>query len=290
MPNAPAAPPGSADPEDFRGIVSNLPAALYTTDAAGVITYFNEAAADLWGRRPAIGKDMWCGSWRLYTSDGAPLPHDECPMAITVKTGKPVRGAQAVAERPDGTRFPFTPFPTPIFDGEGKMTGAMNMLIELSSAAAPADTTRRLAAANRVATVLSRDLAIASLFDQAARMVHRRDDGLSAVQWAILRYLSRSSEAREESQIAGFLGFTDASIARDLSVLHRHGFIGRIANPLAHAGGIALTDHGRAALQVDPVKRLAGAVAQLSEEKRTVFAEALEILADHLSRDGNPPQ
>jgi hypothetical protein len=33
-----------------------LPTAVYTTDAAGRITFYNEAAAALWGCRPELGK------------------------------------------------------------------------------------------------------------------------------------------------------------------------------------------------------------------------------------------
>src|SRR5712664_1002241 len=43
-----------------------LPAAVYTTDAAGRITFYNEAAAALWGCRPQLDGDQWCGSWRLF--------------------------------------------------------------------------------------------------------------------------------------------------------------------------------------------------------------------------------
>jgi hypothetical protein len=53
-------------------------------------------------------------------------------MAIALKEGRPVRGAEAVAERPDGTRVPFIPFPTPLRDASGKITGAINMLVDIS--------------------------------------------------------------------------------------------------------------------------------------------------------------
>ena len=33
---------------ELGGILKVLPAAVYTTDAAGRITFYNEAAADLW--------------------------------------------------------------------------------------------------------------------------------------------------------------------------------------------------------------------------------------------------
>jgi PAS domain S-box-containing protein len=109
-----------------------LPVAVYTTDAEGRITYFNQAAADLWGHRPELGTDQWCGSWRLYWPDGRPLPHDQCPMALTLKEGRPIRGIEAIAERPDGTRVNFLPYPTPLRDASGRVTGAINLLMDIT--------------------------------------------------------------------------------------------------------------------------------------------------------------
>ena len=106
-------------------ILEALPVAIYTTDASGKITYFNQAAADLAGRRPQLGSDEWCVTWRLYRPDGTSLPHDECPMALTLKQGRPIRGQEAIAERPDGTRVPFMPYPTPLFDGAGRLVGRL---------------------------------------------------------------------------------------------------------------------------------------------------------------------
>ena len=116
----------------FRELLDALPAAVYTTDAAGRITYYNEAAADLWGHRPALGSSEWCGSWKLFWPDGTPLAHDECPMAVALREDRAVRGMEAAAERPDGTRVPFIPYPTPIHDETGKLVGAVNMLVDIT--------------------------------------------------------------------------------------------------------------------------------------------------------------
>lgn len=109
-----------------------LPAALYMTDAAGRITFYNEAAAQLWGCRPTLGTAAFCGSWKLYWPDGTPLPHAECPMALALKERRPIQGMEAVAERPDGTRVPFIPYPTPLFDASGALVGAVNMLVDIT--------------------------------------------------------------------------------------------------------------------------------------------------------------
>src|SRR5579862_3752275 len=73
-----------APPHDgeLRALLEALPAAIYTTDAVGRVTYYNEAAVRLAGRRPVLGDDLWCVTWRLYEPDGTLLPHDRCPMAV----------------------------------------------------------------------------------------------------------------------------------------------------------------------------------------------------------------
>ncbi|WP_114949210.1 sensor histidine kinase [Microvirga calopogonii] len=113
-------------------VLEALPAAVYTTDAAGRITFYNQAAADLWGCRPEIGKSEWCGSWRLYWPDGRPMPHDECPMAIALKEDRAIHDGEAIAERPDGTRVPFLASPTPLHDASGAVIGAVNMLVDVT--------------------------------------------------------------------------------------------------------------------------------------------------------------
>ena len=134
------------DLNDPRRLLDVLPAALYVTDSEGRITYFNDAAAELWGRRPRLHTDRWCGSWKLFRPDGAPLAHDQCPMALAVKEGKLCRGQQAVAERSDGTRVPFMAFPTPFYDPSGTLVGALNVLVDISEHQRAERVARRLAA------------------------------------------------------------------------------------------------------------------------------------------------
>jgi PAS domain S-box-containing protein len=117
--------------QHMRDLLEALPAAVYTTDANGRITFYNKMAVEMSGRTPSLD-DEWCVTWKLYWPDGTPLPHDQCPMAIALKERRPVRGTEAVAERPDGTRVPFVPYPTPLYDSEGKLIGAINMLVDIT--------------------------------------------------------------------------------------------------------------------------------------------------------------
>jgi PAS domain-containing protein len=66
--------------------LDELPAAIYVTDAHGVITYYNPACLAFAGRVPALGQDRWCVTWKLFTEDGTFLPHDQCPMADAILT------------------------------------------------------------------------------------------------------------------------------------------------------------------------------------------------------------
>ena len=129
----------SAAPEDaesreqqFRDLLEALPAAIYTTDAEGRITFFNRACIEFAGRTPEIG-EMWCVSWKLFRPDGTPLRHEDCPMAIALRENRPVRNVEAVAERPDGSRICFMPYPTPLRDAAGRLIGAVNMLVDITA-------------------------------------------------------------------------------------------------------------------------------------------------------------
>ena len=126
-PGAPALLPGV----EFHSFLDSLGVAVYTTDAAGGITYFNDAAVALWGRGADIG-EPWSGSWRLYRPDGRPMPYDESPMAIALRQDRPIRGVEVELERPDGTRAVFMAYPTRLHDKTGRLVGAVNVLVDVT--------------------------------------------------------------------------------------------------------------------------------------------------------------
>ena len=127
-----------ADDDGFRPILDALPVPVYLTDADGLVTYWNKACVEFAGREPDVGKDRWCVTWRIHTTTDEHLPHDRCPMAIAVREQREIRGEVAIAMRPDGSRKAFTPYPTPLFDEDGELTGAVNLLIDVSAEQADA--------------------------------------------------------------------------------------------------------------------------------------------------------
>jgi PAS domain S-box-containing protein len=130
----------------FREMVDALPAAIYTTDAQGRITHFNPAAVEFSGRVPELGTDKWCVTWKLFRPDGTPLSHEEGPMAVALKEGRIVDGAETIAERPDGKRRWFIPYPRPLRDTEGRIVGGLNLLMDITERKQAELTTALLAA------------------------------------------------------------------------------------------------------------------------------------------------
>lgn len=137
---------------DWRAVLDALPAPIYTIDAEGAVTYWNRACIELAGREPHLGEDRWCVTWQLYTTAGEFMPHDQCPMAEAIRIREPVRDKVAIALRPDGSRIAFRAYPTPLFAEDGALTGAINLLLDVSEEQAgslneQAERCRRLAGA-----------------------------------------------------------------------------------------------------------------------------------------------
>jgi PAS domain S-box-containing protein len=122
-----------ADNPDWRSVLDELPVPIYVADTEGAVTYWNRACVTLAGRVPQLGRDRWCVTWKIYTTTGEFLPHDQCPMATAIRERRIVRDVVAIAERPDGTRAAFRPYPTPLFDSAGRLIGAVNMLVDVTA-------------------------------------------------------------------------------------------------------------------------------------------------------------
>lgn len=188
-----------------RELLEALPVAVYTTNAEGHITHHNEKAAEFAGRSALLGKDKWCVTHRLLRPDGTFLPHEECPMAITLRTGKPVRDIEAIAERPDGTRVHFMPHPTPLFDDTGAVIGGVNVLVDITDRKCAEEARAKLAAIieNSDDAIISQDLngIIQSWNAGAERIFGYRAE--EAVGQPILTLLIPPDRAAEETAILG---------------------------------------------------------------------------------------
>ncbi len=175
----------------FQALFNALPAAVYTTDASGRLTYSNEAAAELWGYRPTPGSADWRDPWKLFWPDGTPMSPEERPMAVALRERRPVRDMEVICERPDGTRVHLIPYPTPLYDEAGRMVGAVNMLVDI---------TERRRAEDRQQLMV--------------RELHHRVKNTLATVQAIMGSTARSAKTIEE--------FQDALIGRIAALAKTH--------------------------------------------------------------------
>jgi PAS domain S-box-containing protein len=124
----------SNDNVRYQALANEATAAVYSCDPTGVINYFNDRAAELWGRSPEIGDtdERFCGSYMLYRTDGSFMPHDQCPMA-DVLAGKVagIYDAEVHIERPDGSRVVVIVNIAPLKDDEGQIVGAINSFCDI---------------------------------------------------------------------------------------------------------------------------------------------------------------
>jgi signal transduction histidine kinase/PAS domain-containing protein len=120
--------------DDYTRLLSAMPAAVYTCDKDGLITYYNRQAAEIWGREPELGDpdEKFCGSLRLYYADGTPLPHEHTPMAAAVKSGQSFRDTDVVIERPDGSLVMVNVNVSPLYDEDGAFAGAVNVFTDVT--------------------------------------------------------------------------------------------------------------------------------------------------------------
>lgn len=122
------------DPALFRSTLELLPAGAYTCDPAGRITWFNELAASLWGRRPALDGDavLYCGSIGLLSPHMQPIAHHASWVALALRDRRAYLGQETVIIRPDHSQVTVLAYATPLMDEHGDLTGAVNILVNIS--------------------------------------------------------------------------------------------------------------------------------------------------------------
>ncbi len=115
--------------------IEKLPYAIYASDAAGRLLWFNSRAAQLWGRTPLIGEDdehCWSSA---VSVNGRPVARGEF-LASVLRTGMPMRGTQAKIAHADGTCFWASVHIEPVEDEDGIIAGAISSFPEMSASRA----------------------------------------------------------------------------------------------------------------------------------------------------------
>ena len=298
--------------EALREMIEALGVAVYTTDAVGRLTFYNEAAVALWGWRPPLDDTRWWGSWQLSWPDGAPMARGECPMMVALQENRRVREAEGIAKRPDGTSVPFIAYPTPLRDEAGTCIGGVNVLVDITDRKRTAAALResearlqesqanllhvsRLSAAGTMASALAHELnqpltATASAVRAAQRMLAGLPDAAAA-----------PGEIREAMDLAAGQALRAGQIVRRLrDFVARDGEADTRLEDLAklaeEAGALALVGIAERGVQVgfrfDPwLPHVLVDRVQIQQVLVNLIRNALEaMLPDDAGDDGAPPR
>jgi PAS domain S-box-containing protein len=154
-----------------------LPVAVYICEApSGTIIYYNNRAAELWGRAPTVGDtdESFSASFRFFRTDGTRLSHLESPMAQVLNGASQVRNQEVVIERSDGSRITTLANIDPLIDNTGRIVGAINVFRDVTDWKLAEQASRRLAAIVESSedAIISKDLdGIVISWNQAAEQL-----------------------------------------------------------------------------------------------------------------------
>ncbi|HEU0276100.1 MAG TPA: PAS domain S-box protein, partial [Candidatus Udaeobacter sp.] len=121
--------------ERYRTLFNLVPVAVFICDADGIIQEHNRRAAVLWGYEPGRHqkRPKFCGSHKIRYPDGRLMPHKKCPLARALRGEKlEAKDLEIIVERPNGERRHVIPAPRILTNPEGKITGAINCLFDIT--------------------------------------------------------------------------------------------------------------------------------------------------------------
>ncbi len=119
--------------KQFKSLLDESPLAVYTSDQHGHLTFFNRAAALLWGRPPIIGEDLWTGPWEIFHPDGRPMDINESPMAKALSQLGRFENEEIVVKRADETFRRLLVFAVPIFAADQLFSGTQNTFVDITA-------------------------------------------------------------------------------------------------------------------------------------------------------------
>ena len=122
---------------------------VYSTDKDGVLTFYNESAARIWGRNPLPNSREeipFAGSKKIYNAEGGIIPHNESPLAKVLHSKTKIQEQELIIEQPGGHRVTILLNIEPLFDDNHILTGTISVFQDISEKKHTEIGMRRLAA------------------------------------------------------------------------------------------------------------------------------------------------
>ncbi len=119
----------------LRAILETMAEGVGVIDANGQMVYANPMAQQILGLQESeIKKRTYHDSqWQNLRLDGTALPPEEHPMAIMMRSGKPVYDHEIAVQPPQGKRIYFSINAAPMFDQSGELTGGIGTFMDVTA-------------------------------------------------------------------------------------------------------------------------------------------------------------
>ncbi|WP_129714836.1 PAS domain-containing protein [Pedobacter sp. SYP-B3415] len=123
-----------ANEQRLQGILDTMAEGVGITDASGKMIYANAMAQKILGipeseiRQRTFDDERW-QNLRL---DGSPLPPDEHPMAMMMKTGVPIYDQEIAIQPSVGERIYISINAAPLFDDDGRLSGGIGTFMDVT--------------------------------------------------------------------------------------------------------------------------------------------------------------
>lgn len=117
----------------FQSLLEASPLAVYTSDMHGHLTFFNQAAVEIWGITPVLGEDLWAGNWKMYYPDGRPMELRDSPMAKALQHMARFENEEIVIQRPDNTFKRLLAYSIPVYTAAKAFSGTYNTFVDITA-------------------------------------------------------------------------------------------------------------------------------------------------------------
>lgn len=116
--------------EDVFSLYNELAVGVYACDERGRLTYYNSAAADIWGMEPQVNNSEWEEQWQTYDSLGHPFSMKCLPRAGDKKNV--IAKQELTVRQPNGKVKKVLIFPSILSNEKLNLKGTLNILIDIT--------------------------------------------------------------------------------------------------------------------------------------------------------------
>ena len=108
-------------------IIETVPSGIVVVEDNGMISMANRMAEDIFGMDKAsiVNRAYQDAVWVLYDFAGNRMAVDDFPVAVAMRTGRPVTNSEFIFEKPGGARTMISCNCSPVFDREGRIRSVL---------------------------------------------------------------------------------------------------------------------------------------------------------------------